>query len=130
MKKLTLILLFSTMAFSSTSYAGWTKLGETANGDPFYVDFERIRKNDGYIYWWQMMDLLKPNKFGFLSNKSYKQGDCKLFRYKDLSYSFHRESMSEGTGVIIYPTKEDQANWTYPSPDSASELTLQSVCSR
>ena len=115
------------MAFSSTSYAGWTKLGETANGDPFYVDFERIRKNDGYIYWWQMMDLLKPNKFGFLSNKSYKQGDCKLFRYKGLSFSFHKEPMGGGTGEVDNNSDKD---WTYPPPDTMDETLLKSVCSR
>ena len=81
MKKLTLIfaLTFSVM-FSSSSYAGWTKVGENASGDTYYVDFERIRKHDGYVYFWQLSDYLKPTEYGILSAKVYKQGDCRSFR--------------------------------------------------
>ena len=54
MKKLTLIftLLFSTVMFSSTSSAEWTEIGENVGRDTYYVDFERIRKVDGYVYFW------------------------------------------------------------------------------
>ena len=78
MKSLTLFiaLTFSVM-FSSSSYAEWTKVDENASGDVFYVDFETIRKHDGYVYWWELGDYLKPDKFGDLSSKGYHQGDCK-----------------------------------------------------
>ena len=33
----------------------------------FYVDFERIRKHDGYVYFWRIRDDLKPDKWGDLS---------------------------------------------------------------
>ena len=68
MKSLTriLALTFSVM-FSSTSFAGWTKVAENVSGDTFYVDFERIRKHGGYVYYWRLSDLLKPNKkWGFV----------------------------------------------------------------
>ena len=58
MKKLTLIftLLFSTVMFSSPSYAEyfsspshaeWTKVNKDADGNTNYVDFESIRKKMG-----------------------------------------------------------------------------------
>mgnify|MGYP003313549040 CR=1 FL=1 len=83
MKKLTLIftLLFSTVMFSPTSYAGWTKVSENVNGT-YYVDFERIRKRGDYINFLELVDLFKPDKDGDLSYKLYQIGDCKLFRYK------------------------------------------------
>jgi hypothetical protein len=64
MKKLTLIftLVFSTVMFSSPSYSKWTKVDETANGNTYYVDFERIRKVDGYVYFWRMENWLEPTK--------------------------------------------------------------------
>ena len=100
MRKLTLILttlIFSLMFSPSTSFAGWKKVDtNTETGDTFYVDFERIKKHDGYVYWWDLTDLLKPNEYGILSGKIYKQGDCKKFRYKWLSMSFHKESMGGG----------------------------------
>ena len=67
MRKLTLLLttlVFSLTMFASTSYAEWTKVDESVDGDTFYVDFERIRKVDGYVYWWSLRDYSKPDKYG------------------------------------------------------------------
>jgi hypothetical protein len=55
-------LLFSTVVFSSPSYADWAKVGENVKGDTSYVDFERIRKVDGYVYFWRMENWLEPTK--------------------------------------------------------------------
>ena len=116
--------------FSSSSYAGWTAVTLDINGATYYVDFERIRKHDGYVYWWLLEDYLKPSEWkdlGYLSLKSYQQGDCKLFRYKNLSWSTHKEPMGVGTGDTgNVPDKE----WNYPSPNSVGETVLQSVCNR
>ena len=117
---------FSVM-FSSTSFAEWKKTNENEVGDTIYVDFERIRKHGGYVYFWELLDYLKPSESGVLSHKTYAQGDCKLFRYKDLSHSFHNEPMGLGTGVTVNkPDKE----WSYPPPNSSGEITLKLVCSR
>ena len=90
------------------------------------MDFERIRKHGGYVYWWDLEDFLKPDK-GYLSTKSYRQGDCKLFRFKYLSFSFHEEPMGRRTGESYVPKNPE---WEYPSPDSVIETTLKTVCSR
>ena len=102
MKKLTLVftLLFSTVMFSSASFAEWTKVSTNVKGNTLYMDFERIRKHDGYVYWWVLTDLLKPTKSGTFSYKAYSQGDCKLFRFKDLSFYFYKGPMGKGTGRI------------------------------
>ena len=129
MKKLTIlfILLVSTVMFSSPSYAEWTKVGKSVDGNTFYVDFERIRKHGGFVYFWYLTDFLKPNEYGDLSGIIYKEGDCKLFRFKRLSYSFHKEPMGGGTGdTLNQPDKE----WTYPSPKSVAESILKEVCNR
>jgi hypothetical protein len=124
MKTLTILIAFTVM-FSSPSFAGWTKVNEGMSGDTFYVDFERIRKHDGYVYWWGLKDLLEPDKTGDLSYKRYDQGDCKLFRYKGLSASFHKEPMGGGTGRSYSPKNPA---WDYPSSGSVGEYTLKSVC--
>ena len=113
--------------FSTPSYAEWRKVGKNVNGDTYYVDFERIRKHGGYVYYWELVDLLEPNKYGTFSGKTYNQGDCKLFRFKRLSYSFHKEPMGEGTGDVSEPVNE---HWKYPSPESAIEEVLKRVCSQ
>ena len=130
MKKLLLIftLLFSTLMFSSPSYGEWTKVVKNVDGDTFYVDIERIRKHGGDIYWWGLTDYLKPKYSGHLSAKIYNQGDCKLFRFKPLSSSFHKEPM--GKGVAVKSTHTPYKDWVYPPPNSVSELILNKVCSQ
>ena len=112
--------------FSSPSYAEWTKVDEDWLGT-FYVDFASIRKVDGYVYFWRLSDFLKPDTDGELSYKIYTQGDCKLFRYKVLSVSAHKQTMGEGTGEVAEPVKELEG-WIYPRPNSAIEHTLKKVC--
>ena len=128
MKTLTLIftLSFSILMFSSPSYAGWTKLVTNVDGTTFYVDFERIRKHGEYVYWWTLVDYLKPME-GDLSAKRYWEGDCKLFRLRYLSGSYHKEPMGGGTAE---PSTYSGDDWKYPSPNSAMEFLLKKVCSR
>jgi len=113
------------MFSSSTSFAGWTKVSENV-GATFYVDFERIRKHDGYVYFWELIDFLKPDEYGTLSGKSYIQGDCKKFRFNILSDSYHKEPM--GGGEIDETLNPPDKEWHYPPPDSPSEIILKSVC--
>ena len=123
MRKITLALLFSAM-FSSTSFADWTKVGENVKGT-FYVDFERIRKHGGYVYFWELGDYLKPNSAGNLSSELYFQGDCELFRYKGLNWFFHKEPMGEGPAQI---SNDADKEWNYPPPNSVDEIVLKTVC--
>ena len=130
MKNLLLIftLLFSSVFVSSPSYAEWTKLlGTSSIGDTFYVDYERIRKYDGFVYYWRLTDFLLPNEIGDLSGKSYNQGDCKLFRFKILSCIFYTELMGRGSGRSETAKNPE---WNYPPPNSINELMLKQVCSR
>ena len=89
-----------------------------------YIDPKRIRKTGGYVYYWTLGDYLKPMD-GILSAKTYRQGDCKSLRYKNLSYSFHKEPM--GKDFVVSNDLEDP-KWGYPPPNSSTETVLQSVC--
>ena len=132
MKKLLLIftLLFSTLMFSTPSYGEWTEVSSSGNGaTTFYVDFERIRKHGGYVYYWRLTNYLKPTGLGHLSAKVYTQGDCKLFRFKRLSSSFHKEPMGGGTGQNVEITGKYK-DWNYPPPNSSQEEILKRVCSQ
>ena len=123
---ITIFTFVFTVMFSSKSFAEWTKVAkENTSGIIFYLDFERVRKHDGYVYWWVLSDYLKPDQFGDLSAKTYNEGDCKLFRLKTLSYSFHKEPMGGGTGIFQGPVKK---GWQYPAPMSANEIILKAVC--
>lgn len=112
--------------FSSTSYADWTLVSDDVSGNIYFVDFERIRKHQGSVYWWDLINLLKPDKQGNLSYKSYIQGDCKLIRVKVLSVNLYREPMGEGTPH--FSSNKPDKNWGYPSPNSSNETILKRVC--
>ena len=129
MKKLLLIfaLSFSTAMSSSPVRAEWTQVSENSVGNTFYVDFERIRKHDGYVYWWELNDNLTPTVVGDMSAVAYRQGDCELFRYKALSYLFYKLPMGKGNGDSVNPKVQD---WQYPPPNSPIETILMKICSR
>ena len=123
MRKLTLTLVF-TVLFSSTSFADWTEVSIGMNGNAYYVDFERIKKHDGYVYYWSLTDFLAPIE-GYKSSQSYQQLDCNLFRVMVLQLLSHTEYMGRGkTKVHNLPVQD----WRYPPPNSHFERTVQAVC--
>ena len=128
MKKITIlfILLVSTVIFSSPSYAGWTRVSSSGGGaNTFYVDFDRIRKVDGYVYYWELGDLFKPmGNTDILSVKTYNQVDCKKFRINRLTFSSYKEPLGKGSDETFNPETE----WLYPPPDSSLETFLKFAC--
>ncbi|MDA8887859.1 hypothetical protein N9I25_01985 [Hellea sp.] len=128
-RKITLgiTLFFSTLMFASPAYADWEEIIKSEGGT-FYVDFDRIRKGgDGYVYYWDLTDYLKPSPSGILSSKVYNQGDCEVFRSKTLNVSFHKQPMGEGSGETYSPPNPE---WEYPPPNTIGEIKLKIVCSR
>jgi hypothetical protein len=126
MKKLTFLTVLVLSLLSTPVFADWTKVSMSVKGDTFYVDFERIRKHEGYVYFWVLLDYLKPDKLGDLSSKNYHQGDCKLMGLKFLSSSRHKEPM--GGGTTSTSSNKPDKHWRYPSPNSSIEFILKSVC--
>ncbi len=119
------VLLFSVI-FPSTSSAKWVNVGTNVNGTRFYVDFQRVRKHEGYVYYWSIIDYLKHQAGGEISGVIYKQGDCNLFRYKFLSDRYYDQPMGRGvvTGGSDIPDKE----WTYAAPDTMDEIMMKKIC--
>jgi hypothetical protein len=121
MKKLTLIFtLVFTVMFSSPSYSEWTKLSTNVDGTTFYVDLEGERKQDGYVYIWELVDFAKPvddkdilYESGTMSLKGYLQVDCKIISYKfgtvsrnirrfrTVSVTSYKQPMGRGTGKTV-----------------------------
>ena len=66
--------------FASSAYADWEKIGDDAVGNTIYVDFDRIRKDDKYVYYRALEDYFKKSQYGWSSTYVYSQIDCNLFR--------------------------------------------------
>ena len=121
--------LFSSSVFGDIEWEFVAR--NIGSNNPWYVDFNRIRKHNGYFYWWDLEDDLvaQKNNSKILSSMTYKQGDCKLFRVKILIFHFHSGPMGTGAPDIQEPVGVAQ-NWLYPPPGSVAELMLKSVCSQ
>lgn len=129
MKKLSILMtiLFSVM-FSSPSWSEWTKI----EGN-WYVDFDRIRNVDGYVYYWDLTEFPKPIKkydklqklHLILSWTRYIQADCKLFRMRTLVANEHKTLKATDR-----PFQTDQYNdkFEYLIPNSSGEMILKRVC--
>jgi len=130
MKKL-LILLFSLLiSFNSYGIAKlahgiiWHLVGDNSNGDEFYLDMESIKKKDGLIYYWILLNYEKPMD-GYLSVKLLKEGDCSLKRDKTLQTIYHKEPMGGGE------LKNEMARnpqWIYYPPLSSGLFLMEDAC--
>ena len=126
MKKLALFIgLFVPVAISSPSFGDWAKIAENTTGNTFYVDFQKIRQTDGYVYFWLLNDYGSESEWGYLSSTAYVQGDCNLFRYKNLTWSIYKQPMGVGDNpASIKPPDE----WLYPSSNQSDEIILEIIC--
>lgn len=123
----TLILTFTlsiTSICASASSAKWTRIFENSKGTA-YVDFEKIREKDGYVYFWSLVDYLRPTGQGILSSKAYIKGDCTLFRVQNLRYVHYIKPMGRDTGRSNRPVSP---KWRHPPPVSLMEVALKSIC--
>ena len=124
MKKL-LILLFSIL-ISINSYGEWTEVSRSLDGvDTYYIEHDTIKEHGGYVYYWMMIDSLEPwEGSGYLSDQTYNQGDCGIYRNKILSYIFYKRSMGKGTGK----SDNTPSEWRYPSSGTVGKGILDYVC--
>ena len=124
MKKL-LLLLFSLM-LSFNSYGEWVGSAVDANGNIHYLDFEDMKKTDGYIYYWEMTNYANPTD-RFLSIATYREADCDLHRFKDLTFNGYTQEMAEGEPETIDLTKLEE-DWDYPVANTFGDISLSLVC--
>lgn len=110
--------------------ADWTEVSVGDDGTTSYIDFDRIRKNGGYVYYWVMSDWLEPTS-GVFSDVTYHKGDCDEFKTKWLTINYHKEPMGQGE---LHPASGEPSdagrNWRYPVPKSVGEKILNIVCSQ
>ena len=106
----------STFTFVNTAADG---------GSEHYIDFEKIKKVDGYKYYRFLTDLFEPDQDGDFSYVSYMQGDCKLSKIMVLSEFYYKQPM--GVGKVTTNTVKNP-KWIYPAPNSMNEYMLELVC--
>ena len=129
MKPIILTLILVILVTPAVCFGEWIEEGSTVTGNTFHIDYERIREHDGHVYFWMLMDNLKPDSEGFMSGTMYYQVNCDLFRFKRLSMNHYKQPMGKGD---IRSTENEpwvsEKKWNYPSPDSTNEALLEEAC--
>jgi len=126
-RKILILTMFCHMFFfPSASLGEWKYLSTSIANDVFYVDYDRIRFNNGNVYFWVLNDYQKPLSTGHKSSKSYMMGDCKMYRVKGLTSTFYMGQMGKGDFI----TSNNERNWIYPIPNSIDDAILKFVCEK
>lgn len=111
--------------FSSASFAEWTKVAESSSVT-FYIDFERIKKKDGFVYVWTLHDRLMPSITGDYSDKTLLQIDCVEQQYDTLYLITYDEPMGEGAKTTSAP--ETMFGWMKSRPSSPIGQIVARAC--
>jgi hypothetical protein len=70
MKKITLLLvIIFTFLFSTTSWGEWSYVTKNVDGVKYYYDKDRVRKSGKYLYFWELLDYIKPLLYSGYSHK-------------------------------------------------------------
>ncbi len=117
---LTLFILLSALPL----WAEWTKVAESNAGE-FYIDFDRIREKNGYVYYWYLADLKEKDDDYAFSYIEYNQGDCGDFRDKLLNSTVYAGKMGGGD---VLSSNNDLWGWEYAVPNSIGEGLLEAAC--
>ena len=128
MKKITLLLvIIFTFLFSTTSWGEWTYVTEDVDGNKFYYDKDRVRKNGKVLYFWLLIDLPRP-LMETSSVTTHTELDCSIFRFKDLRFQSYNKSMGEGEQTSDMTPEGKQGGWRYPKPNTTYEIMYNKIC--
>ena len=119
-------ILFSILIlFSINGFAyNWEKITETEEGHSLYVDVDTIKKHNGLVYFWMLVDRLEPTTIGVNSSISKFKVDCVIEKLTRINSTFYSQSM--GRGKII--TESTPENIQYPKPNSVGYVVMKFAC--
>ena len=120
-------LLSLLMLITSPAWAGWTFVAQDIDGNSFFIDFETLRKDGNLRKVWQMTELTKANKFGYVSIRQRNEFDCKNETRSISSVAAFSKSNLEGEKLYDgnkITDKEDIA------PNSVNWSILKLVCNK
>ena len=127
MGKLIILLITIFPFYKMPALASWQPLkkgGDDGNVQS-YIDFDNVWKDNGYIYYWTLLDYSKPEyETDTLSMKLYNRADCLSFKYEILVLLNYKKPMAQGKG------QKDalKGGWYYPKKKSLLGRNLQSLC--
>lgn len=111
---------------SKNQSRNWIKVQESIEAN-FYVDVNSIEKRNNIVYFWKLIDLLEPNKFGIFSLISKYKVDCIEGKQTGLSQTNYSRPM--GKGKIISDLVLSEVV-TFPKPNTVGYDLIKFTCDR
>lgn len=109
-------------------FAEWEFVKKSKSGDSFYVNTDKITKDNSYIYFWRLVDFSEPAFNDDLSAKTYAKVNCDSLEIHDLEFYFYKELMGKGNEKFVKPSINQVTGWrSYPS-NAIGETVLLFVC--
>ncbi len=109
-------------------YAEWTELGVTEGDDHNYVDLKTMRRIDGKIRIWSMMDYKQPKKWGnivYSSSKSLEELDCNAETQATISGRGYSGNIGSGNPIYTFSPKGHEP----VIPDTIGAYMMNYICS-
>ena len=130
-------ILFSILIlFSINGFAyNWKKVVEGVDvevpilvEDSIYVDVDNIKKHNGLVYYWELVDLRQPYVGNSLIYKA--KADCVEEKLTKLNVTWYSQSMGKGRILFQDMATEDNVpnKIQYPKPTSVRYEVMKFVC--
>ena len=103
---------------------GWTEVTKS-DISKTYINFDRIRKANGNIYYWQLVNRFEPSSNGARSYLVHVKVDCELLRTMTLSFAWYRmqDNIGDAAG-----RQAPEPEWKYAAPYTNAETNSLAVC--
>ena len=123
MKKLliALMILFTNSVLSDFK---WKLMGETKNGDKYYLDLSSIEKDKNKRFYIRLRDYGKTDGYGENSSLIFVETNCENMESRFLKDVYFKDNM--GTGEYI--TLDKKSDWMIFKSDSLGDKFNKFVC--
>ena len=116
-----ILILFSTNAFADYK---WKRIGKNVDGDVNYVDLLSIKRVGNNVFFFRLMDYIKPTEYGDLSSKIYFEVNCLDLSFRYIKDFYYQEPMGNGK----YTVNDKTGEWKENIKDSIGEAAREFVC--
>ena len=128
MKKILVLLL---LMVSTTVFAEWTEVGQSANGMTAYADFGTIKRKGNKVKMWRLYDFKTVQKLEndrYLSEMRRGEYDCEEETIRQLDVHSYSGNMRQSEIVRSITNIKDEAESVMPG--SINETLLKVACGK
>ena len=117
----TFLILFSSSAFSDFN---WKLMGETKNGDKYYIDMSSIEKDNNKRFYIRLRDYGKTDDYGENSSLIFVEINCENMESRFLKDVYFKDNMGMGE----YITLDKKSDWMIFKSGSLGDKFNRFVC--